>query len=91
MQSQHKLKLERLFADQKRQHMENNFIEQNPSKSKVQGKILQWVQGKLIGQGTTGEVYEAMNIINAEMFVVKKIQLVHQFQGLDHSKVKALK
>ena len=57
----------------------------------MQGKILQWVEGKLIGNGTTWEVYEAMNINTAEMFVVKKIQLVHPFQGLDHSKVKALK
>jgi len=57
----------------------------------MQGKILQWVEGKLIGHGTTGEVYEAMNINTAEMFVVKKIQLVHPFQGLDQSKVKALK
>ena len=57
----------------------------------MQGKILQWVEGKLIGHGTTGDVYEAMNINTAEMFVVKKIQLVHPFQGLDHSKVKALK
>jgi mitogen-activated protein kinase kinase kinase len=32
-----------------------------------------------------------MNTDNGEMFVVKKIQLVHPFQGLDQSKVKALK
>jgi mitogen-activated protein kinase kinase kinase len=57
----------------------------------VNGKIIQWVQGKIIGQGITGEVYEAMNINTAEMFVVKKIQLVHPFQGLDQTKVKALK
>jgi serine/threonine protein kinase len=45
----------------------------------------------MIGSGITGEVYDAMDINTAEMFVVKKIQLVHPFQGLDHSKVKALK
>jgi hypothetical protein len=45
----------------------------------------------MIGQGVTGEVYEAMNINTAEMFVVKKLQLVHPFLGLDQSKVKALK
>lgn len=39
----------------------------------MNGKIIQWVQGKIIGQGITGEVYEAMNINTAEMFVVKKI------------------
>lgn len=33
----------------------------------------------MIGHGITGEVYEAMNINTAEMFVVKKIQLVHPF------------
>jgi len=27
----------------------------------------------MIGQGITGEVYEAMNINTAEMFVVKKL------------------
>lgn len=32
-----------------------------------------------------------MNINTAEMFVVKKIQLVHPFSGLDQAKVKALK
>ena len=54
--------------------MENNYIEKNSNKGpQVQGQLLQWVQGKLIGQGVTGEVYEAMNINTAEMFVVKKI------------------
>lgn len=32
-----------------------------------------------------------MNIKNGEVFVVKKIQLVHSYHGLDQNKVKALK
>lgn len=45
----------------------------------IQGSQIQWQQGRLLGSGTTGEVYEAINIMTAEMFVVKKIRLVHPY------------
>lgn len=41
--------------------------------------------------GTSGEVYEAMNQKTGEMFVVKKIHLVHPFHGVDQNKIKTLK
>ena len=79
-------KLETLFQKQQM----NNFVETRQA-PQVQGKIIQWVQGKKIGHGTTGEVFEAQNVDSAEMFVVKKYHLVHQFNGVDKEKMKALK
>lgn len=45
--------------------------------------MLKWVEGKLIGHGTTGQVYEAMDMNAGTVFVVKKIVFVHPFYGLD--------
>ena len=45
----------------------------------------------MIGAGTTGEVHEAVDIETGQMFVVKKIRLVHAYHGLDQSKRKAVK
>lgn len=39
--------------------------------------------GKILGNGTTGEVYEALNIENGETFAVKMIKLMHPYLGLD--------
>lgn len=44
-----------------------------------------------MGQGITGEVYEAQNLNTGQIFCVKKIHLVHEYSGLDESKVKSLK
>ena len=59
--------------------------------SRIYGKAIEWQQGKLLGSGSTGEVYEAIDINSGEMFVVKKIQLIHPFKGVDQSKAKAVK
>ena len=47
--------------------------------------------GKMIGGGTTGEVYEALNIEDGSTFAVKMINLVHPYLGLDQRKVKSVK
>jgi len=45
----------------------------------------------MIGGGTTGEVYEALNIEDGSTFAVKMINLVHPYLGLDQRKVKSVK
>ena len=47
--------------------------------------------GKMLGSGTTGEVYEALNIEDGSTFAVKMIKLMHPYLGLDQSKVKSVK
>jgi len=47
--------------------------------------------GKTLGLGTTGEVFEALNINTGETFAVKMIQLMHPYLGLDQQKVKSVK
>lgn len=39
--------------------------------------------GMELGNGTTGEVYEALNINSGETFAVKMINLMHPYLGLD--------
>ena len=39
--------------------------------------------GMQLGNGTTGEVYEALNIFTGETFAVKMINLMHPYLGLD--------
>lgn len=45
----------------------------------------------MIGQGVTGEVYEAQNFNTGQIFCVKKLHLVHEYLGIDQHKIKALK
>jgi len=65
---------------------------QSEAKSKkIYGKNIEWMMGKTLGSGTTGEVYEALNIDTGETFAVKMIQLMHPYLGLDQQKVKSVK
>ena len=59
--------------------MQNNFIQTQEEEEHIYGKKVQWQQGKLLGKGTTGEVYEAFDLSTADLFVVKKIRLVHPY------------
>lgn len=47
--------------------------------------------GKIIGSGTTGEVYEALDIEEGKTFAVKMIKLMHPYLGLDQRKVKSVR
>jgi serine/threonine protein kinase len=58
---------------------------------KIFGKNIEWQIGKQLGNGTTGEVYEALNIDTGETFAVKMINLIHPYLGLDQQKVKSVK
>ena len=63
-----------------------------PAASKqIYGKVIEWQMGKTLGTGTTGEVYEALNIDTGETFAVKMIKLMHPYLGLDQQKAKAVK
>lgn len=71
---------------------ENNFLLPAPLKQqKVYGKKIEWTRGPMLGSGTTGEVYEAMDINDCKTFVVKQIHLVHSIRGVDQQKVKSVK
>ena len=50
-----------------------------------------WQKGKQLGNGTTGEVYEALNIDTGETFAVKMIRLMHPSKGRDEKKIKAVR
>lgn len=58
---------------------------------RIFGKVIEWQIGKQLGNGTTGEVYEALNIDTGETFAVKMIKLMHPYLGLDQQKVKSVK
>jgi len=58
---------------------------------KIFGKVIEWQIGKQLGSGTTGEVYEALNINTGMTFAVKMIKLMHPYLGLDQQKVKSVK
>ncbi len=44
-----------------------------------------------MGTGTTGTVYQAINVATARMIAVKMIRLVNTYNGIDQQKVKAIK
>ena len=58
---------------------------------KIFGKVIEWQIGKQLGNGTTGEVYEALNIDTGKTFAAKMINLMHPYLGLDQKKVKSVK
>lgn len=58
---------------------------------KIFGKVIEWQIGKQLGNGTTGDVYEALNIDTGETFAAKMINLMHPYLGLDQKKVKSVK
>ena len=80
-----------LLPPQQQNKQENNFFTQKVEERKLFGKVIEWQIGKQLGSGTTGEVYEALNINTGETFAVKMIKLVHPYLGLDQQKVKSVK
>ena len=57
--------------------------------------ILKWVQGGLIGEGTYGKVYTALNAVTGEMIAVKQVKIPRAEDDKDASRrmtaVEALK
>jgi len=57
--------------------------------------ILKWVQGGLIGEGTYGKVYTALNATTGEMIAVKQVKIPKMEDDRDESRrmtaVEALK
>ena len=66
-------------------------VEPVTQSKKFFGKAIEWQIGKQLGNGTTGDVYEALNIDTGETFAVKMIKLMHPYLGLDQQKVKSVK
>mmetsp|Transcript_15555 Transcript_15555/g.21084 ORF Transcript_15555/g.21084 Transcript_15555/m.21084 type:complete len:98 (+) Transcript_15555:1517-1810(+) len=58
-------------------------LEPPAASKKLYGKVIEWQMGNTLGTGTTGEVYEALNIDTGETFAVKMIKLMHPYLGLD--------
>lgn len=78
-----KLQINPFMPHMKQMQQQNNFFPQKVEEKKIQGKAIEWQIGKQLGSGTTGEVYEALNINTGETFAVKMIKLVHPYLGLD--------
>jgi len=53
------------------------------------GKKIAWKQGDLIGYGSFGEVYRAMNCLTGQIFAVKKIHVNKAF-GINKASLKEI-
>jgi uncharacterized membrane protein len=54
----------------------------NPQ-GKVQGNIIKWKEGNIIGKGSYGEVIKAMNIKDGSLFAVKKLSIFSGIGGVN--------
>ena len=48
--------------------------------------ILKWVRGGVIGEGTYGKVYTALNAVTGEMIAVKQVKISKVGDGRDDSR-----
>ncbi|TFK30354.1 Pkinase-domain-containing protein [Coprinopsis marcescibilis] len=53
----------------------SSFIPESPTSSGTAAPTFKWVRGELIGKGTYGRVYLALNATTGEMIAVKQVEL----------------
>lgn len=63
----------------------------NPSLKKLQGNLIKWKEGSKIGTGTYGEVIRAINVKNATIFAVKKVNFLSAVTGVNQEIIANLK
>ena len=55
----------------------------NPALKKIYGNLIKWKEGSKLGNGSYGEVIRAINIKNATIFAVKKVNFLSVATGVN--------
>ncbi|KAF8198679.1 kinase-like domain-containing protein, partial [Mycena galopus ATCC 62051] len=72
------------------EEVDTNLPESPSTSEGPSASMFKWVRGELIGQGTYGRVYLALNATTGEMIAVKQVEISHTVSENDSRQVKAV-